>query len=238
MYRILLLDCGSRLIRELTEALSAPNIQVIVWTMPIRGVDTPEAAIHPVLTMENLRNLHPDGIVFSGSGHYVYTKEGRIPPENFLDFVIQERIPLLGICYGHQLLGYLFNEKFGDPIIRVITTNPSGKHELEFSKLNPMKFPWQYQKFPSQTLFSGLPNEFDVWMYHRHQIRILPSQLVLVGGTPETPISAVMYPHPDIAEPFIFGVQFHPETSPQMTKEYIFQNFRDKCIKFHAQRAK
>jgi len=204
--------------------------------MPIRGVDTPEGALNPVLTMEKLKELQPDGIIFSGSGHYVYTQEGRIPSSGFLEYIIKERIPLLGICYGHQLLGYLFNELFGDAKIRVISTNPSGKHELSSSKLNPMKFPWNYHKYPTQTLFSGLPAEFDVWMYHRHQICILPSQLVVVGGTTETPISAVMYPHPNIAEPFIFGMQFHPETSPQMTKECIFQNFRDKCIKFHAQR--
>jgi GMP synthase (glutamine-hydrolysing) len=217
-------------------ALSAPNIDVIIWTMPIRGVDTPEAALHPVLTMTKLKELRPDGIVFSGSGNYVYTQEGRIPPTGFLEYIIQEKIPLLGICYGHQLVGYLFNELFGDPAIRVISTNPSGKHELLHSKMNPMKFPWNYQNYPTQTLFSGLPSEFEVWMYHRHQIRILPSQLVIVGGTTETPISAVMYPNPNIAEPFIFGMQFHPETSPASTKEMIFQNFRDKCIKFRAQR--
>ncbi len=52
--------------------------------------------------------LHPSGIIITGSPDHIYLSSARVLPQEFAEFVSKDPTPLLGICYGHQMLATLF----------------------------------------------------------------------------------------------------------------------------------
>lgn len=130
--------------------------------------------------------------MISGTSHYLYTAKGRIPPEGFFAALVERCIPTLGICGGHELLAHLIAKyHIAGKLPRVVGANPSRKYEPAATKDNPCEFEW-YVDQPAafeygRHLFEGLPARFPVWMWHIHQIRVLPPFCTSIGGTQETP---------------------------------------------------
>jgi GMP synthase (glutamine-hydrolysing) len=234
MRPILVLDCGSRSIRELGAAVRAESVPVVIRAVPIRGTLAPRDPRYPVLATQDLATVEPAGIVISGTPHYLYAAGGRIPPDDFFDAVLDRGIPVLGICGGHELLAHLIAKHHAvGKAPRVVGVNPSRIYEPTAQADNPIEFEW-YVDQPAaldqgKHLFEGLPQRFPVWVWHIHQVLSLPPHCTSLGGTKATPHGAMSYFPPGSRAPIAFGVQFHPEISPVVTRHAIFSNFTRLC---------
>jgi GMP synthase-like glutamine amidotransferase len=236
MRPILVLDCGSRSIVELVAAVRAEGANVVVRTVPIQGTRVPADARYPVLATEDLSTVEAAGVVISGTPHYLYTSKGRIPPDGFFAAVLDRGIPVLGICGGHELLAHLIAKHHAvGKTSRVVGVNPSRMYEPTAQADNPIEFEW-YVDQPAahdqgKHLFEGLPARFPAWMWHIHQVLSLPPHCTSLGGTGATPHGALSYVPPGARIPTAFGLQFHPEVSPVVTRHAIFSNFTLFCRK-------
>lgn len=231
MKTILILDCGSRFLTKLDAAIHKAGAITAILTVPVQGNMKPIDARFPVLQdVAVIDEIEPAGVIISGSPYYIYTKQGRVPPAGFLNIILRRKIPLLGICGGYELLAHLItlNDSQRKPP-RVVGVNPTGRYEPEEISSNPCKFTQyvddQLAISCGNVIFDGLPSSFPVWMYHIHQVLVLPPYCIAIGKTPGTAIAAIAYYDPLEPEPFMFGVQFHPEVSPIKTRYQIFHNF-------------
>lgn len=152
------------------------------------------------ITVEQIRQLHPDGIVISpGPGH---------PNESGISLeVIRQlgpEIPILGVCLGHQGIGHVFGGK--------ITSAP----ELMHGKTSPIYH-------TGVGVFAGLDNPFTATRYHSLVIDrpTCPDTLEITAWVEDGTIMGVrhrQYPH-------IQGVQFHPESVLTKYGKQLLQNF-------------
>jgi GMP synthase (glutamine-hydrolysing) len=125
----------------------------------------------------------PAGIILSGGPASVYAEDAyTLDPE-----ILELGIPVLGICYGHQVLAHTL----GGDVARTGTAE-FGRADLEVAG-------------PS-VLFSGLADRQDVWMSHRDAVVAAPPGFRVVAATPGSPVAAMEDPARRIC-----GVQFHPE---------------------------
>ena len=147
--------------------------------------------------------LTPDkqikGLVLSGGARSVYEKD---VPE-FDQKILQLSIPILGICYGHQLIAHLSGGK--------VISGKSGEYGLTELKINK----------PIGVLAELGKNE-KIWMNHRDIVVALPKSFLSLAETEHSKIAAF-----SDNKNKIFGVQFHPEVShtkkgDQVLKNYVF----------------
>ncbi|APS00167.1 glutamine-hydrolyzing GMP synthase [Pajaroellobacter abortibovis] len=151
--------------------------------------------IHPsTLSQEKIRSLNPAALILSGGPSSVYD-EGAPP---FYPYWLELNIPILGICYGMQLIAHQLGGKveltsrreFGTA--RIVVQEPLGILQ-RFSQ--------------GQSL--------DVWTSHGDQITALPPGYIQLAKTESTPFCVI-----GNLEKKIYGVQFHPEVvhTPQGTQ--------------------
>ena len=122
------------------------------------------------------------GIILSGGPQSVYAKNA---PKIKAD-ILRLKIPVLGICYGHQLLAHLLGAEV-----------QKGKGEYGPTKLSIVA---------QDTLFKGTPDEQMVWMSHTDSVINLPAKLLTLASTSQCHNAAFA----DVRRGF-YGVQFHPE---------------------------
>jgi GMP synthase (glutamine-hydrolysing) len=122
------------------------------------------------------------GIILSGGPQSVYEKDA----PGITPGVLQLKIPVLGICYGHQLLARMLGGKVY-----------KGDGEYGPTKLSVVA---------QDTLFKGTPKEQTVWMSHTDIVTKLPRELLMLASTDKCQNAAFA----DIRRRF-YGVQFHPE---------------------------
>lgn len=154
--------------------------------------------IHPFhLALDAVRKQRPRGIILSGGPNSVYEDDApRIQEE-----VFELGLPVLGICYGLQLLAIHHNGAV-DPAAR----REYGKAEL---------------RIDSQTdLFKGIAEDSIVWMSHGDSLSRLPETFDVIAHTENAPICAIRN-----AEKQHYGVQFHPEVVHTQDGRKILSNF-------------
>lgn len=164
------------------------------------------AGFHPEVTMhafDGRRDDLPapenfDGIVITGSDHSVYERlPWMIGLEGYLRTAITEECHVLGLCFGHQLLA----SAFGGQVVR----NPRGR-ETGKVLATPVA--------PDEVL--GLPREpFPVLMVHQDTVQRLPRGSVVLAHTNRDAHAAIRF------GPRCWGVQFHPEFSPEVLGAFI-----------------
>lgn len=138
------------------------------------------------------------GLILSGGAASVYSEESPKP-----DPEIQELgVPVLGICYGHQLLAQLTGGK--------VEPGDVGEYGTTTLKLLGQ----------SDDLLQGLRTEEEVWMNHKDKVIDMPSRFTTLASTEASPVAAFA----DRVEGQ-FGVQFHPEVTHTGKGAKILENF-------------
>jgi len=137
------------------------------------------------ITPDEVRALRPIGMILSGGPASVYAEDAyRMDPG-----LLEMGIPVLGICYGHQLIADLTGGKVAN----------TGEAEYGNTSL---------QRTGDSVLLDGLPSELQVWMSHSDQVTEPPPGFRSVATTPGAAVAAME--GPDRA---LYGVQFHPEVA-------------------------
>ncbi|MCL5432553.1 MAG: glutamine-hydrolyzing GMP synthase [Patescibacteria group bacterium] len=159
--------------------------------------------IYPEDVLSEIKKEMPDGIILSGGPLSVYQK-GAPDIDGKIFFL---NIPILGICYGFQLMAKMLGGKV-----------VSGKKEY-----GPTELRIHNSEF---RISSRLPNKFTVWMSHGDEIIKIPKGFEIIGSTETVPFAFVAD-----REKKIFGVQFHPEVEHTEYGSQILTNFIKVCDK-------
>lgn len=141
------------------------------------------------------------GVVITGA-HCMVTDNlpWSLAIEAWLPVLIAAKVPVLGICYGHQLMGRAMGGEVND--------HPQGKEVGTVDiKLHPQS--------KEDLLFAGLPESFPVHATHTQSVIKLPPNAVLLAGNNFEPHHAFRLGH------YAWGIQFHPEYNVTVMKDYI-----------------
>ncbi len=148
------------------------------------------------MTIEEIKQYAPKGIIFTGGPNSVYDENSpHIDPEIF-----RLGIPVLGICYGAQLMAYTLGGK-----VESATTREYGKSDIEY--------------FDSE-IFEDVDKNNVCWMSHTDYVSVAPDGFKVVGKTATCPVAAM-----EDANRGFYGVQFHPEVMHTKQGTTILRNF-------------
>jgi len=158
----------------------------------IRELKTHALVFSPKTPAKDLANAK--GIILSGSPWSVMEDNAPVPDKEIFEL----NIPILGICYGLQLIGNIFG---GDVLY-------SPKREYGYSEFHPVK----------DLLFEGIPKKTTVWMSHGDKLTKIPPKFEVIGKTPNSEFAAIKKGN-------IYGIQFHPEVTHTPEGKKILSNF-------------
>lgn len=151
------------------------------------------------MTLEEIKEYNPIGIIFTGGPNSVYD-EGSPKIDKR---VFELGIPVLGLCYGCQLIAYTLGGA-----VSHVTTSEYGKTETF------------YEKSP---LLKGVPEKAVCWMSHTDAVTVLPEGFKKLAHTENCPYAAF-----GDETRKIYGIQFHPEVNhtqygTQMLKNFLYE---------------
>ena len=154
--------------------------------------------IHPYfLPLERIRAFAPGGIILSGGPRSVYEEDAPLlDPE-----VLNLGVPVLGICYGIQLLCHVLGGKVVPAASR------------EYGRKS-------FTVTDAQDLFQGLERDETVWMSHGDRVEEVPPGFEVIGASDSSPVGAVRD-----AKRRLYGVQFHPEVHHTPKGKTVLANF-------------
>ena len=154
--------------------------------------------VHPcTMSLEKIKEMNPKGIIFTGGPNSVYGEDSpRCPKEIF-----ELGIPILGICYGSQLMAYLL-----DGSVKTAPVSENGKTEVEVDR--------------SSALFENVSEKTICWMSHTDYIEKAPVDFRITAHTPVCPVAAM-----ENAEKKLYAVQFHPEVMHTQEGKQMLSNF-------------
>jgi len=148
------------------------------------------------IPLDELRKMNPKGIVFSGGPSSVYNKDSPQPASGIFD----TGLPVLGICYGHQLIVNNFggkvkqaNKEYGSSLLSI--DNDSD-------------------------LLSGIGKSTRAWMSHGDAAEALPKGFEVIGHTENSFAAAIAN-----RQKLIYGIQFHPEVVHTEKGIQVLKNF-------------
>lgn len=151
---------------------------------------------NPEITFDEIKKINPSAIIFSGGPNSVYEKNAPTIDKKILEI----GIPILGICYGQQLICHLLGGKveksnkreFGKAIIEIIS---------------------------DKELLKSVKNK-QIWMSHGDSVKSLPKNFKAIAKTDSAPFAAITNEAKKI-----YGIQFHPEVSHTIEGKKILENF-------------
>jgi len=150
-----------------------------------------------------VQGLRPKGFILSGGPASVYEAGAPSLPA----YVLESGRPVLGICYGMQLLAHALGGRVAPAPAREY-----GPAEIEILT-------------PEDPLWQGLPSPMTVWMSHGDRVEALPPGFQAMARSPNSPLAAVGDPRRRL-----YGVQFHPEVAhTPMGRELLRRFAVDLC---------
>jgi GMP synthase (glutamine-hydrolysing) len=152
---------------------------------------------HYTVTAEELRKDGVVGIILSGGPSSVFAKKAPIPDKALFEL----GVPVLGICYGIQLMGHLLGGQ----------VSKSEHREYGHGTLTIQK---------SGRLFSKLPKKLKVWNSHGDRLIKLPPGFTAIGTTDNSEYAVI-----EDAKRNFYGIQFHPEVSHSERGTDVIRNF-------------
>ncbi len=148
------------------------------------------------ISLENLNKLNPKGIIFSGGPSSVYDSNAPVPDEK----IFQLEVPILGICYGHQIIV----NNFGGKIKRA--NKEYGSSVLTIDN--------------NSDILNGIGDSVRAWMSHGDEAENVPYGFEIIGHTESSRSAAIAN-----KQKMIFGIQFHPEVVHTEKGNDILKNF-------------
>jgi len=148
------------------------------------------------ISLENLTKLNPKGIIFSGGPSSVYDSGAPIPDKK----IFQLNVPILGICYGHQIIV----NNFGGKIIRA--NKEYGSSVLTIDS--------------NSDILNGIGDSVRAWMSHGDEAEDVPEGFEIIGHTESSRSAAIAN-----KQKTVFGIQFHPEVVHTEKGTEILKNF-------------
>ena len=148
-------------------------------------------------TWDSVKELNPRGVVLSGGPASVYDENPPLAPS----WVYECGLPILGICYGMQVMVHQLGGKVA----------PANKREYGHAVL--------HQNSTDEPLLDGLPSSIPVWMSHADQITELPPGFSSRAYTDNAPIAVTAN------DQGMLGIQFHPEVAHTPHGVDIINNF-------------
>jgi GMP synthase (glutamine-hydrolysing) len=182
--QIVILDFGSQYTQVIARRIRECNVYSTI--LPF-NTPAPEVAA-----------MKPSGIILSGGPSSVYAKKAPLPDRAIFDL----SLPILGICYGVQILAHFLGGK----------VEPGQKREYGKGTLTI--------KDATCQLFRKLPDALQVWNSHGDKLTQLPDGFVPVATTENSPYAAI-----EDHEREFFGLQFHPEVAHTPRGKEILANF-------------
>jgi len=148
------------------------------------------------ISYEELQKINPTGIIFSGGPSSVYSSDAPIPENKIFDM----NLPLLGICYGHQLIV----NKYGGKVKRA--NKEYGSSLLTVDN--------------NEDLLNGIGESVRAWMSHGDEAEQIPEGFKIIGHTESAKAAAIAS-----KEKSVYGIQFHPEVVHTEQGTEILKNF-------------
>jgi GMP synthase (glutamine-hydrolysing) len=160
---------------------------------------------HYETPLTKIMSIHPRGFILSGGPASVYEKGAPLAPVG----IYESHIPVLGICYGMQLI----TRQLGGKV------SPGTKREYGQSILHLSE--------ENSPLFHGLESSLSVWMSHGDQVIDMPSGFRSIAYTENSPNAVITDGEKS------FGLQFHPEVAHTPEGINIIRNFLYKICGCH-----
>lgn len=183
MEKILVLDFGGQYNQLIARRVRDNNVyaEILPYTTPL----------------EEIRTRHYKGIIFTGGPNSVFDMASPHYQKEILDL----GIPVLGICYGCQLVAWMRGGK-----VATAPVSEYGKIEVTVNTKSP--------------LFKGIPEKSVMWMSHTDYISAAPEGFEIVGTTEDCPCAAM-----ENRKDNIYAVQFHPEVTHSQFGKQVLHNF-------------
>jgi GMP synthase (glutamine-hydrolysing) len=180
---ILVLDFGSQYTQLIARRIREQNVysEILPYNAP----------------MESVREFAPKGIILSGGPSSVYDEDAPFPDPAIFEL----GVPILGICYGMQLITHILGGKVAGALKREY-----GRAELEIDD--------------DSDLLWGIPDMSRVWMSHGDRIEELPPGFKVIAHTANAPLAAMSY-----VSRHLYTLQFHPEVAHTQEGIRILKNF-------------
>ncbi|MBQ7165103.1 MAG: glutamine-hydrolyzing GMP synthase [Clostridia bacterium] len=148
------------------------------------------------MSLEKIKAYDPKGIIFTGGPNSVYEEGAPTVDKGVFDL----GLPVLGICYGAQLIAHLLGGK-----VMHADTREYGKMEITYEKGD---------------LFENIPKKNVVWMSHTDYVGKVPEGFEITATSKTCPVAAMQ-----CESRKIYGVQFHPEVMHTKNGTDILRNF-------------
>src|ERR1035437_8720312 len=163
----------------------------------VREMDIYSEIIPFNTTLEKIKAIAPKGIILSGSPASIYDKKPPIPDMGIFDL----GLPILGICYGMQVIA----KKFGGKVEK------ADHREYGFTELKIRE---------KETLLNQLFKEEIVWMSHGDKLVKSPVGFKTIAVTDSSDYAVIANPGKKV-----WGIQFHPEVAHTKNGKIILENF-------------
>jgi len=148
------------------------------------------------ISLKKLKELNPKGIIFSGGPSSVYNSKSPTPAKK----IFQMEIPILGICYGHQIIV----NNFGGKVKRANKEYGSAVLSID----------------DDSDIFSGVGDSIRAWMSHGDEAKTIPDNFEIIGHTENARAAAISN-----KQKAVYGIQFHPEVVHTENGNEILKNF-------------
>lgn len=142
--------------------------------------------VHPYsMPIEKIKEYNPKGIIFTGGPNSVYEENSPLCSKAIFEL----NIPILGICYGSQLMAHILGGK-----VEHATVSEYGKTKLLLNN--------------TSKLFKDIPNESICWMSHTDYISQIPDNFSITSSTKDCPVASM-----ECESKKLYAVQYHPEVA-------------------------
>ena len=154
--------------------------------------------VHPyTMSLEKIKEMNPKGIIFTGGPNSVYGDDSPKCDKAIFDM----GIPILGICYGSQLMAHLLGGT-----VETAPVSEYGKTEVKVDT--------------SSVLYSDVEENTICWMSHTDYIKEAPEGFKIIGTTPVCPVASM-----ENVQRNLYATQFHPEVMHTVEGVKMLSNF-------------